>query len=263
MASGMVCVRPGKLPANVIVAPNSPSARAQHSAAPAATDGRTSGRVMRRNTFQRFAPSVRAALSSRRSSVLRTPSIESTKNGMATNVSASTAPAVVKGRRMPRGSRNWPSRPRRPKTESSATPPTTGGSTTGSSGRARSNERPGNTGRARVQARGSPSTTGKAPAARRTDQRQPHRHERLGLQERTGEIAPGGFPQETDERQDEQGGPERRDERGGDGHALVGAVHGGRKPASARTRWPRCDSTYATNSFAPAAFGAPLSTAIG
>src|SRR5262249_50217724 len=54
----MVWVRPGKLPANVMVAPNSPRARAQHSAAPAATDGRTRGTVMRRKTVQRFAPSV-------------------------------------------------------------------------------------------------------------------------------------------------------------------------------------------------------------
>src|SRR5262249_34508656 len=54
----MVWVRPGKLPANVMVAPNSPRARAQHSAAPAATDGRTRGTVMCRKTVQRFAPSV-------------------------------------------------------------------------------------------------------------------------------------------------------------------------------------------------------------
>ena len=45
----MVCVRPGKLPAKVMVAPNSPSARAQHSTAPAATPGATSGSVTRRN----------------------------------------------------------------------------------------------------------------------------------------------------------------------------------------------------------------------
>ena len=59
----MVWVRPGKLPAKVIVAPNSPSARAQHSTAPAATPGATSGSVTRRNAVQRPAPSVAAASS--------------------------------------------------------------------------------------------------------------------------------------------------------------------------------------------------------
>src|ERR1041384_3507180 len=38
-ASGIVCVRPGRLPANVVVAPNSPSARAHDVAPPAASDG--------------------------------------------------------------------------------------------------------------------------------------------------------------------------------------------------------------------------------
>src|SRR3979490_410651 len=52
----MVWVTPGKLPANVIVAPNSPSARAQHSTAPANSDGAISGSVTRVNTRQRLPP---------------------------------------------------------------------------------------------------------------------------------------------------------------------------------------------------------------
>ena len=56
MASGMVWVRPGKLPANVIVAPNSPSARAHASTAPAMSPGRIAGNVTRRNTYHREAP---------------------------------------------------------------------------------------------------------------------------------------------------------------------------------------------------------------
>ena len=60
------CV-PGKLPAKVIVAPNSPSARAHASTAPATRPGRMGGSVTRRNTYQRDAPSVRAASSKRRS----------------------------------------------------------------------------------------------------------------------------------------------------------------------------------------------------
>ena len=55
MASGMVWVRPGKFPANVIVAPNSPSARAHASTAPAMRPGRMAGSVTRRNTYQRDA----------------------------------------------------------------------------------------------------------------------------------------------------------------------------------------------------------------
>src|SRR5581483_10711784 len=48
-SSGVVWVVPEKLPAKVIVAPNSPSARAQVSAPPAARAGATAGRVTRRN----------------------------------------------------------------------------------------------------------------------------------------------------------------------------------------------------------------------
>src|SRR6185369_984402 len=53
---GMVRVIPGKLPAKVMVAPNSPRARAQHSTAPAATPGATSGSVTRRKVYHRLAP---------------------------------------------------------------------------------------------------------------------------------------------------------------------------------------------------------------
>src|SRR5690606_39029067 len=49
-ASGIVCVRPWRLPAKVTVAPNSPSARAKHSAVPVATAGAAWGRVTRRKT---------------------------------------------------------------------------------------------------------------------------------------------------------------------------------------------------------------------
>ncbi len=43
MARESVCVRPSMLPANMIVAPNSPSARAQAMTAPASNEGRASG----------------------------------------------------------------------------------------------------------------------------------------------------------------------------------------------------------------------------
>src|SRR5437899_761049 len=51
-----------------------------------------------------------------------------------------------------------PSRPRRPKASSRATPPTTGGRTIGSTVTARSTARPGKVSRARVQASGTPKT---------------------------------------------------------------------------------------------------------
>src|SRR5215203_1837045 len=58
----MVRVVPGKLPAKVIVAPNSPRARGQPRTAPAAMPGATSGNVMRRKTVTGLAPRVEAGL---------------------------------------------------------------------------------------------------------------------------------------------------------------------------------------------------------
>src|SRR5690606_26377092 len=128
----MVWVRPGKLPANVMVAPNSPSARAQHSTAPAATPGATSGNVTRRKVVQRLAPSVAAASSYRVSAPRSAPSTAMTRNGIATNDWASTTAVVVNGTVIPNVlSSQPPTIPRRPSTSSSATPPTTGGSTIG------------------------------------------------------------------------------------------------------------------------------------
>src|SRR5699024_6498118 len=63
VANGSVRVSPGKFPAKVIVAPNSPNARAQHNTAPAAIPGATLGNVTRRNVSQRPAPNVAAASS--------------------------------------------------------------------------------------------------------------------------------------------------------------------------------------------------------
>ena len=98
-ANGIVWVVPGKLPAKVMVAPNSPSARAHASAEPAASAGPIAGKVTRRNVYQREAPSVRAASSNEVSSWRKAASTVTTKNGMATNVCAMTTPAVVNGRR--------------------------------------------------------------------------------------------------------------------------------------------------------------------
>src|SRR2546430_1226194 len=94
---GMVCVRPGKLPAKVIVAPNSPSARAQHRTALATSDGATIGTVTRRNTVIRVAPSVAAASSNPWSAERRAPSTVTTRNGTATTAGATSGPGADRG----------------------------------------------------------------------------------------------------------------------------------------------------------------------
>ena len=64
MASGSVSVFPWRLPANRMVAPNSPKARAHASAAPAESPGRARGTATRKNVRTGPAPSVRDAPSS-------------------------------------------------------------------------------------------------------------------------------------------------------------------------------------------------------
>src|SRR5450631_149549 len=89
-----------------------------------------------------------------------------TRNGIATNVSATMTPAVVNGNVMPvHSSRSRPRMPWRPKARSRATPPTTGGSTNGSVTRARSTEIPRTRERARTQANDTPNTSDTAVAA--------------------------------------------------------------------------------------------------
>ena len=58
IASGIVCVRPSKLPAKMSVAPSSLSARTQHSTAPPMSAGRESRSVMRQNVRSGDTPSV-------------------------------------------------------------------------------------------------------------------------------------------------------------------------------------------------------------
>ena len=97
----MVWVRPARFPANVMVAPNSPSALAQASTAPAAIDGHTMGRVIRLRTVRREAPSVAAASSYRRSALRSPASTVITRNGKAMKVTATITPDVEKGSRNP------------------------------------------------------------------------------------------------------------------------------------------------------------------
>ena len=61
IASGAVCVRPSSEPANISVAPNSPSALPHASAAPDASPARAPGMPTRANVRASPAPSVREA----------------------------------------------------------------------------------------------------------------------------------------------------------------------------------------------------------
>ena len=59
-----VCVRPGRFPANIMVAPNSESERAQAKIVPATRAGRASGMVTVQNTRHDDEPNVCATSSS-------------------------------------------------------------------------------------------------------------------------------------------------------------------------------------------------------
>ena len=88
---------------------------------------------------------------------------------MATKVAATTAPEVWNGRVMPKvSSSQGPSSPRRPKPSSSATPPTVGGSTIGSSTSERTSALPGKWTRASSQASGTPRTRDSPSAQKET-----------------------------------------------------------------------------------------------
>src|SRR5918999_75471 len=164
MASGAVWVVPARFPANTIVAPNSPRARAQHRVEPATRAGAVAGRVTVRRIISLLAPSV-AAASSRRVSTARNPaSSVTTRNGAATKAAATTAAAVVKGSETPRPCITPPARPRRPRAVRSPTPATTGGSTMGRTTSARTTRRPGQPARASAHASGAPRRSDRASA---------------------------------------------------------------------------------------------------
>ena len=149
IASGIVCVRPSKLPAKIRVAPSSLRARVQHSTAPDSSAGRASGSVTRQNVRHSDTPSVRDT-SSYVGSIASNPACnERTRNGAATKSCASTTAVVVNASSSPTSDSALPMMPRRPKATSSATPATVGGSTIGSSTRIVSSRCPGKRTRAR------------------------------------------------------------------------------------------------------------------
>src|SRR5439155_26696536 len=108
---GSVWVRPSMFPANMMVAPNSPNARAQASTRPAASAAFASGTVTERKTAHSPAPSARAA-SSRSRFVSRNPARAArTKRGAETKVWATTTARVVNGISTPTASNAGPIAP--------------------------------------------------------------------------------------------------------------------------------------------------------
>ena len=189
-----------------------------------------------------------------------------TRNGIATNVSAITTAVVVNGMVTPNvASSQLPTIPCRPSTRNSATPPTTGGSTSGTVTRARSSVRPRARERASTQASGTPRTsdTSVARVAETSDQPQRLRHSGRG--QLRSQRRPRRPDQQPDQREDEEGDAERRrdEQRGRRPRASVGAHSGGRKPASVSTRCPASDSTSSTNAAAAAGLPASPRPAIG
>ena len=251
--SGIVRVSPCRLPAKVIVAPNSPSARAQQSTAPATSAGRISGSVTRRKTVSRPGAERRRRLVVPRSAERRAPSTAITRNGIATNVSASTTAAVVNGSVIAEpGRASWPTIPLRPNTSSSATPPTTGGSTSGSVTSARSSRMPGQRWPAPAPRPAAPRAAGRSRSrAGRRDQREPQRVEHLGVREDADQRAPGRADSSPTSGTTRSSAPEERRDAQRPRRALPACAHQGlSKPASSSTSAPSSESTRSTNSAA-------------
>ena len=108
------------LPTKVMVAPNSPSARANDSTSPATMPGRASGSVTVANTSARCAPSVEAAASSFVSMASIESRIARTISGKPMMAQASAAPVQLNASTMPKvESSHAPMGPRRPNVSSS------------------------------------------------------------------------------------------------------------------------------------------------
>ena len=95
--------------------------------------GAAAGSAMRMNVRASDAPSVREASSQERSTAANAVCAPRMKNGAATNVSATTTPAVSNASRTPASAMCRPTMPPGPSAASRPTPATAGGSTSGSS----------------------------------------------------------------------------------------------------------------------------------
>ena len=92
MASGTVCVIPGKEPANISVAPNSPSARPHASAIPEVIPCPAHGTATRMKAPHRVQPSIMAAYSIDGSMPSKKPFISHEKKQICTATWGSSSP---------------------------------------------------------------------------------------------------------------------------------------------------------------------------
>ena len=148
----------------MIVAPNSPSPRANESDSPAASPRRDRGRITRKKVLAGPAPSVRAA-ATRFWSIASNVAIACRMySGLDTYATAMTTAVWVSPSWIPNAFSCSPSSPNRPKAAISPIPATAGGRTSGSSTSTTSSERPRKRRVARRYAVGVPSRSTSACA---------------------------------------------------------------------------------------------------
>ena len=142
----------------MIVAPNSPNARAKASSVPAQTPRRASGSVIVKKTRHSPAPSVRAICSKPGFTSSKAVRAARTNNGSDITASAITTARHVNTTSNPKRSCNQcPSGPRLPNSFYSTNPVSTGGRTKGSVTSVSSNDLPRHPGRAKHQANAKPN----------------------------------------------------------------------------------------------------------
>lgn len=122
---------PGKLPANINVAPNSPMERAQVIITPESIWRLESGNVTVKKTHRLELDSIFALLIKSRSMFSNALLADRSISGEATNTCARITANVLPGRVMPTAVNMGPKSPFGAKANSKATPATAGGKTTG------------------------------------------------------------------------------------------------------------------------------------
>ena len=249
----MVWVRPCRLPAKVIVAPNSPSARGPGTAGRRRrSPGRSAGSVTAPERGPRAgAERGRGLLEPGVALRAAHPPPSTTRNGSATNGLGHHDPGRAEGQGQPGAPRRAgaPSSPRRPNAASSATPPTTGGSTSGTvtSARPKRRRRPGRRGPA-PHASGTPRTR-QSPVAQIDEQISESTSASVTTDDRT--MLGRRRDQGTRTSRAASGQRQEEQRRGRPGPAAPAAArrvadaHGVRKPYFASTAWPSSDSTSA------------------
>ena len=210
--------------------------------------------MTRRKTVHRSAPRVAAACSSRRLLDRSAPSTVMMRKGMATKASAMTTAAVVNGIWTPNTSyRTCPTSPRRPNASRRATPPTTGGRTSGRVTRARTHAPPKARLRHISQASGIPSTREIAVAASEVTSESRRATSAASDVSRVAKSPHGACASRAIDRQGEEGEGDRagHDEVPG-GTLRARSLASWREEAEVRERWSARSSplTRATNSSA-------------